>query len=112
MELTEKEKIAFLYTLKEMMVADGVVADQEIMFINRFACMRDVDVGQHEFNQAMAMSEHEAMLILSAMSEEKRRLVLFLLRDIARTDGKVDINERAFWIKIKSILNITDIDDI
>lgn len=112
MELSLKEKIAFLHALKCMMIADGEVAPREMELINKFASMRGVEVGRHEFDQALSMSDNEAKIILSAMSEDKRRLLGFLLQDMARADGKIDSGERIYWMKIKNEINITNINDL
>lgn len=111
-ELTSKEKVAFLHALIRMMVADNEVAPREMVLINKFASMRDVNVGQYEFEQAKQMSETDAKSILSNMSAEKKTLLGFLLQDMARADGKISIEEKIYWMKIKSDINITAINNL
>ena len=58
MELTLKQKIAILFALKNMMLADSVVDSHEMDFINKVCQM--MKVGQAEFDAAVQMSETEA----------------------------------------------------
>lgn len=110
--LTIKEKIAFLHALSKMMMADGEASPKEIKLLNSFASMKDVNVGQQEFNQALLMEENEAKEILSSMSDEKRRLLGFLLQDMARADGKIESGESMYWMKMKNEINIKNLSDI
>jgi len=112
LSLKLNEKIAFLHALISMMVADGNVSPNEMNLINKFVSMKDVNVGQAEFDQARAMSDVEAKNILSQMSDEKKRLLGFLLQDMAHADGVIDEGEKLYWMKIKSDINITNINDL
>lgn len=68
MELTLKQKIAILFALKNMMLADGVVDSHEMDFINKVCQM--MKVGQAEFDAAVQMSETEAKSIFQTMTQE------------------------------------------
>lgn len=112
LSLNLKEKIAFLHALICMMEADGKVSSKELTFLNNFASMKDVNVGQNEFDQANSMSDIEAKKILSQMPDEKKKLLGFLLQDMAHADGVIDAGERLYWMKIKTDIILKDLNDI
>ena len=112
MEYTLNEKIAFLHALIEMMTADGVVSQKEMELINKIVSLREMNVGQTEFNKARLMSYDEARNILSKMTDDKKEALGCLLRTMAHADGVVDDGEKIFWMRIKSDVNITNIKEL
>ena len=110
MELTLKQKIAILFALKNMMLADGVVDSHEMDFINKVCQM--MKVGQAEFDAAVQMSETEAKSIFQTMTQEHKNLLSYLLQDMARADGHVDDCEKTYWTKLNGELKFTNLASI
>ena len=108
--MSKKEEIAILYAIKCMMAADGTIVSQEMDLLNKICSI--MHVGQNEFNQALEMSDKTAMSILKDMSQDKRNLLAYFLRDMARIDGHIDDRERMYFLKLNETLKFTNLHNI
>ena len=110
MELTLKQKIAILFALRNMMLADSIEDSNETDFINKVCQM--MKVGKAEFDAAVKMSESEAKSIFLIMTQQQKNLLSYLLQDMARADGHVDDCEKTYWAKLNGELKFTNLSSI
>lgn len=110
MELALDQKVAILFALKNMKMADGVVDSHEMDFINK-ACQM-MKVGKAEFDAAVKMSETEAKSIFQTMTQEQKNFLSCMLQDMARADGHVDDCEKTYWTKLNGELKFTNLSSI
>ncbi|NNE77509.1 MAG: TerB family tellurite resistance protein [Pricia sp.] len=98
MEFNLAEKLAILKAIDEVILVDGTVYSGELNLLNQF--MRMLKFDKNLLQEARDVDSKEALLILGAMTESKKKALSLILTEMANADGKVDNEE------IHLILNI------
>lgn len=98
MEFNLAEKLAIIKAMDEVILVDGTVYTNELNVLNQLMQMLKFD--KNLLEEARDVDAKEALLILGAMTENKKKALALSLEEVANADGKVDDKE------ISLILNI------
>lgn len=102
MEFNLAEKLAIVKIVDELILADGVIADEEIAYLRQLMDILDFDM--NFVNEARKFNANQGLLILRGMTQIKKQSLAIILDQMARADGEVHDEEMkmiiAFFIAL------------
>jgi len=94
------EKLAIIKAIDEVLLADGKIRESEVDFLEEL--MKVIKFDYALIRDAREVTAKEAIAILKAMSDEKKRGMALLLREMANSDG--EFNAREYDLVLKLLL--------
>jgi len=91
MKFNLAEKLAIIKAMDEVILVDGTVYTNELNILNQL--MQMLKFEKNLLEEARDVDAKEALLILGAMTESKKKTLALILEEVAKADGKVDDKE-------------------
>lgn len=91
MEFTSQEKAALIGVLSAVIYADGIIDGKEIDYMGRI--QYELGIGEKAIEAGLEMEPAEAFAVISAMSENKKKLAGKVLIKMAYSDKELSASE-------------------
>lgn len=104
MEFNLAEKLAIVKMVDALIYADDVVHQGEVNAMGKLMPLLDFD--SNFILQARNISKSQALLVLNAMSEKKKRALVIILEKVAISDGFKHEKEMELLLKIFDFIGV------
>jgi uncharacterized tellurite resistance protein B-like protein len=104
MDLNLAEKLAIVKMIYSMVHADGIVHSGEIDEVSKLMKVIDFDSNQIQF--AQNIEKEQSIAILQKMTDTKKKALVKILQDLAKSDGFVHEKETELINSIFSSLEV------
>ena len=91
MEFNLAEKLAIVKAIDQVILADGHIEEEEILYLNQVMNVLEIDLSFVQ--EARKFNTIQARVILQKMSNHKKSLLLIMLREMANADDNIDRKE-------------------
>lgn len=104
MEFNLAEKLAIVKMIYSMVYADGVVHSGEINEVSKL--MKEIDFDSNQIQYAQNMEKEQSIAILQQMTHTKKKGLIKILEDVAKSDGYVHEKELELMNSIFSSIHV------
>ena len=104
MKLNQKEKLALANIIDSVIQADGVVHPEEISALGKL--MDRFDFNGYDIEQARNLDTDEGLIILNALTYDKKKELATALAEISRADGQMHENEIELVLEVLSTIGL------
>lgn len=104
MEFNLSEKLAIVYLIDSLIIADGKVHKGEINILSKL--MKVLDFDSNFLIQARNLETEYSIDMLKGISYEKKKKLIALLQDVAMSDGFVHEKENRLLQHVSSAIGL------
>ncbi|MFK7814049.1 MAG: TerB family tellurite resistance protein [Maribacter sp.] len=99
------EKLALVNAINSVIIADDCIHKGELTILSQL--MKRIDFDSNFILQARNITDEQRLLIVKNMPEDKKKVLIEILDEVANSDGHVHEKESELMLSLSSAMGIS-----